>query len=344
MNFNKLKTPFIIAEVGQNHQGNEDLALKYINEFSNLGASAVKFQLRDNRNLFSNETYNKEYDNNNSFGSTYGEHRKKLELNFSTFKKIANLCRKKNIKFMATPFDENSLKKLIKLNVDILKIASFDLGNIPFIDMIAKYKKPIVMSTGGGNLKIIDNSVRAILKHHSNLSILHCVSEYPCEYDKLGLENIKILKRKYKNITIGVSDHFNGILSGPISYMLGARVFEKHVTFNRGWKGSDHSFSLEPNGFGKFVRDINRTPKMMSSKDKSELGKEKVFSKLGKSLIFNKNLSKGEKVLTNDLSWKIIDKNGILVRDSYKIIDKYLKKSVTKGELVKLNILSHKKI
>ena len=335
MKFQNSVKPFFIAEVGQNHQGSIEIALKYIEEFAALGANAIKFQLRNNRTLFSSDSYNKSYDNHNSFGLTYGEHRENLELDFNSFKKIVKFCKKNNVKFMATPFDEESLDKLIRLKVDIIKIASFDLGNLPFIDKIAKTKKPLVLSTGGGNLKVIDYSVNQIMKYHNNFSILHCVSEYPCEYSNLNLDQIKRLKKKYPKVTIGISDHFNGILSGPIAYMLGARVFEKHVTFNRGWKGSDHSFALEPLGFKKFVRDIKRTPEMIIKKDKKSIGKEPVFEKLGKSLIFKKNLKKGKEIKINDLSGRILEKNELLVRYSYLAIGSILKYDVKAGDPVK---------
>ena len=140
------------------------------------------------------------------------------------------------------------------------------------------------MSIGGGKINEIRESVKILNSKIKNLAILHCVSEYPCQYDRLGLENIKTLIREFPECTIGSSDHFNGILSGPVAYLMGARVFEKHVTLNRGWKGTDHSFALEPEGFRKFVRDIKRVNNMLPQKDQTELGKEEVFKKLGKSL------------------------------------------------------------
>ncbi len=171
------------------------------------------------------------------------------------------------------------------MGVDLLKIASFDLGNLPFINKIAKTGKPVVMSVGGGNIEQIRSSVGILLDHHDEVAVLHCVSEYPCEYDRLGLDNIKLLIREFPECVIGSSDHFNGTLSGPIAYLNGARVFEKHVTLNRAWKGTDHSFALEPEGFRKFVRDIKRVRHMMTPKPAEELGNEFVFQKLGKSLI-----------------------------------------------------------
>jgi N-acetylneuraminate synthase/sialic acid synthase len=279
--------PYVIAEVGQNHQGNLDTAREYVRIFAFEGANAIKFQTRNNRYLFAEDAFKSSYASENAFAAIYGEHREALELSLVDLAQLRDDCRKYGVDFMSTPFDEPSLEALIKLDVDILKIASFDLGNLPFINKIAKTKKPVVISVGGGDLSQIKSSVDLILQNHDNIAILHCVSEYPCEYNRLGLSNIETLTGEYPNLTIGLSDHFNGTLSGPVAYLKGARVFEKHVTLNRSWKGTDHSFALEPEGFRKFARDINRVRHMMPPKPSDELGLEPVFQKLGKSLVAN---------------------------------------------------------
>ena len=331
--YNKLgKTPLVIAEVGQNHQGSLKIAKEYIREFSKSGADIIKFQARDNKRLFSKEAYDKIYDSENSFGKTYGQHREKLELSFKDLKELKKECNKRNLLFMVTPFDETSLKLVSKLNVDIIKIASFDLGNLPFINLIAKEKKVVAISIGGGNSKEIEHSINLLQKKNIKIILLHCVSEYPCPYDHLGLENIKLLKKKFPKCIVGLSDHFNGILSGPIAYLQGARVFEKHVTLNRAWKGTDHSFALEPEGFRKFTRDIHRVEKMLKPKKQELIGEEPVFTKLGKSLITTKDLKIGEKIKLENLSGKIFEKNLILVRYSHKVIGKFVKKPMKKGE------------
>ncbi len=331
--YNKLgKTPLVIAEVGQNHQGSLKIAKEYIREFSKSGADIIKFQARDNKRLFSKEAYNKIYDSENSFGKTYGQHREKLELSFNDFRELKKECKKRNLLFMVTPFDETSLRLVSKLNVDIIKIASFDLGNLPFINLISKEKKVVAISIGGGNSKEIEHSINLLQKKNIKIILLHCVSEYPCPYDHLGLENIKLLKKKFPKCIVGLSDHFNGILSGPIAYLQGARVFEKHVTLNRAWKGTDHSFALEPEGFRKFVRDIHRVGQMLKPKKQKLIGKEPVFIKLGKSLVTTKDLKIGEKIKLENLSGKIFEKNLIMVRYSHKVIGKFVKKPMKKGE------------
>lgn len=323
--------PMFIAEVGQNHQGDLDLALKYVREFAARGATAIKFQARSNKYLFDISAYNKSYDSENSFGDTYGQHREALELSAESLKALKLECQSNEVDFMVTPFDEPSLELLCDIGVDCLKIASFDLGNLPFVDLIAQTKIPVVLSVGGGRNDQIRGTVAQILKHHSDIAVLHCVSEYPCPLERLGLSALKKLRREFPNLAVGVSDHFHGISSGPVSYLLGARVFEKHVTFNRAWRGSDHSFALEPHGWRNFVRDVLRVPQMMQVKPVEDLGKEAVFQKLGKSIVVNKNLSAGEVLSMDVLSSKIFNQQYIPVRQSSQVIGNCLKVSKEAG-------------
>lgn len=336
------KRTFIIAEVGQNHQGDPEEAKNYIKVFASLGADAIKFQTRNNRVLFSTEAYNKTYNSENAFSDIYGKHREILELPIESLGELKEQCHKYGVKFMSTPFDEPSLNLLNELKADILKIASFDLGNLPFINKIAKTQIPVVLSIGGGKSEQIKESVSEILKIHDQVSILHCVSEYPCHYSKLGLDNIQELINNFPELSIGLSDHFNGTLSGPVAYLKGARVFEKHVTFNRSWKGTDHSFALEPEGFRKFTRDIKRVDSMMMPKNSEELGKESVFKKLGKSIIASQDIAKGQIFSVDNLSGKIFNEVHTPVRESNKILGNKSDKDYKAGEPIQITNITSK--
>lgn len=323
---------FIIAEVGQNHQGELDLAREYIKIFAMAGADAVKFQTRNNKYLFSKEAYEAPYESENAFADFYGLHREKLELKLEWLPILKADCVKFGVKFMSTPFDEPSLEVLCEVGVDLMKVASFDLGNLPLIHRIAKKGKPVVLSVGGGKIDQIRDSVKVLLDYHDEVAVLHCVSEYPCEYNRLGLDNIETLIKEFPECTIGSSDHFNGTLSGPIAYLKGARVFEKHVTLNRAWKGTDHSFALEPEGFRKFVRDIKRVRHMMPPKSADELGNERVFKKLGKSLIAYVDIRAGETITLDSLSGRIFGTQYIPVRESNQVIGRVAKKNISQGD------------
>ena len=324
--------PFFIAEVGQNHNGDLELAREFIRIFAFEGADAVKFQTRNNNYLFSKEAYEAPYNSDNAFADTYGKHREKLELKAEWLPILKEDCNKHGVRFMSTPFDEPSLELLLSNDVDLLKVASFDLGNLPFLDRIAASGKPIVMSVGGGKIDQIRSSVDVLLNHHDQIAVLHCVSEYPCEYDRLGLNSIETLSENFPNCSIGSSDHFNGILSGPIAYLKGARIFEKHVSLNRASKGTDQSFSLEPDGFRKFVRDVKRCRYMLPAKTDDSLGNEKVFQKLGKSIVAYNDIKIGEVLKLNHLSGKIFKSQYVPVRESKQILGRVAKRDIPKGE------------
>ena len=327
----------IIAEVGQNHQGDLELAREYIKVFAAEGADVIKFQTRNNKYLFSKEAYEAKYNSDNAFADFYGEHREKLELQKDWLPILKEDCIKNNVLFMSTPFDEPSFELLQDIGVDLIKVASFDLGNLPFLDKLASSHIPIVMSIGGGNEEQIQSSVDVITKYHQELAILHCVSEYPCEFNRLGLGNVKTLIGRFPDITIGSSDHFSGTLSGPIAYMQGARVFEKHVTLNRAWKGTDHSFALEPNGFKNFVRDIRRVNPMLPLKPSDDLGNEPVFKKLGKSLIASKDIKQNDEFTFDNLSGRIFSEQYVPVRKSGLFIGKKSNRDITAGEKLSLD-------
>lgn len=335
--FNELRNSsdvFVIAEVGQNHQGNFDLAAELIRTFAASGASAIKFQTRDNRYLLSEEAFEKAYESENAFASTYGAHREALELDPDWLPKLKEECHRNDVLFMSTAFDEPSLDLLASVGVDAVKIASFDAGNLPFIERVAQTGFPVVLSTGGAKWEQISNSVEA-LAQSSDKAVLHCVSEYPCDASRLGLEKISKIGMSFPHVAPGLSDHYNGTLSGPIAFLMGARVFEKHVTLNRAWKGTDHSFSLEPEGFRKFVRDLKRTPKMLPALDDDEIGDEFVFRKLGKSITAGHDLSAGKEISAGDLSGRIFVEPGIPVRQSGEVIGRKLSNGVRRGEKIR---------
>ena len=145
-----------------------------------------------------------------------------------------------------------------------------------------------------------------------------------------------MLIEKYPNLVIGSSDHFNGILSGPIAYMLGARVFEKHVTFDRSLKGTDHSFSLEREGFRKFVRDIKRVPQMLNYELPKDIGNEPVFKRLGKSIIAIRAIPKDKIISKEDLGGRIFKETGMPIRDLNLIIGMKSNKSYKAGEKIEI--------
>lgn len=205
----------------------------------------------------------------------------------------------------ATPFDVESVDFLADLNMPAYKIASADLNNTPLQKHIAAIGKPIFLSTGGGTIQDIRRACDTILPVNQRLCILHCTASYPADVNDMNLNVIPQLIKEFPSQVIGLSDHENGIDAAPIAYMLGARVFEKHFTLNRAWKGTDHSFSLEPEGLRKLVRNLNRIPIILGDGNKRLLESEKKpLIKMSKSIVAARDLPAGHRIRPADLTFK----------------------------------------
>ncbi|MDX9701588.1 MAG: N-acetylneuraminate synthase family protein [Candidatus Auribacterota bacterium] len=293
---------FMIAEIGHNHQGDLQKALEMIEVAAQCGADAVKFQKRDNKALYTSEQYNAPYENENSFGSTYGEHREFLEFGWDEYVQLKKCAEENNVEFMCTPFDFQSVEFLEKLGVSSYKLASADITNTPLINYVASFKKPVFISTGACTMEEIAMAYETVLKHTDKLVLFHCVSAYPPEYENLNLRIIMTLKREFPKAIIGYSGHDNGILAPVIAAMLGARVFEKHFTINHSWKGTDHKFSLEPTGLRKQIRNLRRIGLSLGTGTKV-LNEYELAAriKMGKSLYSSRALERGQILSCEDI-------------------------------------------
>jgi sialic acid synthase len=293
---------YVIAEIGHNHQGDVEKAKELIHAAKECGADAIKLQKRDNRRLFTRAFFDSPYDNENSFGATYGEHREALELSKSDWFELSRYSREHDMQFVAAAFDEPSADLLAELDVDAFKFASGDLLNVPFLRYVAGFDKPLFLSTGGGTLEDIDRAVEAILPINSKLCVLHCTASYPADVEDLNLSVIPTLRDRYPDLVIGLSDHHNGIAMAPVAYMLGARAFEKHFTLNHAWKGTDHAYSLMPDGMRRFVRDLHRVPIALGDGVKRRLPSEdRPLEKMGKKLVAARDLPVGHVLAAGDI-------------------------------------------
>ena len=293
---------YVIAEIGHNHQGEVEKAKQLIHAASECGVDAVKLQKRDNRRLFTRAFYDSPYDNENSFGATYGEHREALELGKSDWFELSRYAREEGVAFVAAAFDEPSADFLAELGVDAFKFASGDLLNVPFLRYVAAFGKPLFLSTGGGTIEDVDRAVEAITPLNPQLCVLHCTASYPAEVEDLNLSVIATLEERYPELVIGLSDHHNGIAMAPVAYMLGARVFEKHFTLNHAWKGTDHAYSLMPDGMRRFTRDLRRVPAALGDPVKRRLpSEERPLQKMGKKLVAARDLPAGHVLGRGDL-------------------------------------------
>lgn len=337
---NKNEPPFVIAEIGHNHQGNIETAIRLIHAAAAAGASAAKFQKRDNWSLFTPELYNQPYNSENAFGKTYGEHREALEFDFEQYKICISEANRVGISFFATAFDFKSADFLNKLKVPAFKIASGDLQNLPLLKYVADFKKPMIISTGGANFQMIHRAVETIRTVHNELAILQCTAAYPAKFEHLNLSVITRLGEMYPENIIGYSGHDNGIAMAVAAYALGARIIEKHFTLNRTLKGTDHVFSLEPQGMQKMIRDLNRAALAIGDGEKVIYDEEVApIAKMGKMIVAARNLPAGHKISIQDIEYRS-PFNGLPPSDTPKVIGKVLTVEISQFAPLSLEILS----
>lgn len=328
---------YTIAEIGNNHGGSLERCKEMIKVAKDCGADSVKLQKRDNKTLYTKAMLNRAYDNPNSYGPTYGEHREALELSIDDFAKLKKYSDEIGITFFSTAFDIPSANQLHEIGMPAYKIASGDLKSIPQLVHIAKFGKPMIISTGGAKQEDVDRAVSAILPHNKQLCILQCTAGYPPEFHELNLNVIKTFREKYPNQVIGLSSHDNGIAMALAAYMLGSRVVEKHFTLNHTWKGTDNAFSLEPAGFSKMVRDLKRVRIALGDGVKDTYKCEvSPLEKMAKSIVANKDLKAGTVLKDSDLAMKTPG-SGLPPYHWDKIIGKKLKKDMKEDDFFKLD-------
>ncbi len=296
---------YVIAEIGNNHQGNVETCKELFRAAKDCGAHSVKLQKRDNKSLYTRAMYHQPYDNENSYGPTYGLHRDALEFGRDEYVELQRYAKELGLTFFATAFDFKSADFLAALDVPAYKIASGDLKNIPLIKYVASFKKPVIVSTGGGTLEDVRRMYEAVLPVNSQLAILQCTAGYPPSFEELELNVIATFRKEFPEATIGFSSHDSGIAMAVAEYVLGARVIEKHFTLNRALKGTDHAFSLEPVGLKKMVRDLHRLRLALGTGVKRTFASEqKPLLKMGKKLVAARPLPSGHVLTSADIAIK----------------------------------------
>lgn len=259
----KFKKPKVVAEIGCNHMGSFDIAKELILIAKDSGADAVKFQKRNSRELLTKEQYNAPHPNPiHSYGKTYGEHREFLEFSLKQHNELKNYCDKLGIIYSTSVWDVTSAKEIITLNPEYIKIPSASNTHYDMIKILRdNYKGDIHVSFGMTTreeeeklIKFFEESGDA----KKRLVIYACTSGYPVDFSDVSLLEIKRLKEQYceRVKDIGFSGHHAGIAIDIAAYTLGANWIERHFTKNRGWKGTDHSASLEPQGLFKLIRNL----------------------------------------------------------------------------------------
>ena len=299
---------FIIAEAGVNHNGNILLAKKMIDIAANAGADAVKFQTFITEYNISKYAPKAEYQlkTTNSSESQF-EMIKKLELDVGAHRELNLYCQNKNILFLSTPFDYDSVDLLNSLRMEIFKIASSEITNLPLLRYIGRLKKRIILSTGMADLEEIEDALGILEEEGTNLenvTILHCNSEYPTPVEDVNLKAMATIKETF-NTKIGYSDHTVGIEIPIAAAAMGATVIEKHFTLDKNMEGPDQKASLEPNELKKMVKAIRNIEVALGDGiKKPNKTEEKNKPVMRKSIVAKKDILKGELFTERNLAVK----------------------------------------
>ena len=304
---------YIIGEIGQNHNGSVDIAKLIVELVSRpvhedtfdldlKPMNAVKMTKRDLAEELTGSQMNRIYDTPNSFGRTYGEHRAFLELDDQAHYEVYKHAKSLGLDFVETLCAKGCMSLLKLFTPDYLKVASRDLTNIPLLEVMAETKIPIILSTGMAGKQELDNALDTITRYHSNISILHCVSQYPTHPENLNLRTILYLKKHYGQYKIGFSDHTIGISAPVVAVGMGAEIIEKHITIDRHMKGTDQAGSLGPEGVNRMIRDIRIAESWMGTEDlyiDKSVAASKV--KLERSIASKREIKAGEIITENDI-------------------------------------------
>ena len=248
---------FIIAEAGVNHNGSIDLAFQLIDAAKASGADAVKFQTFKADRLATRSAHKADYQNRTT-AKEESQLRmlQRLELDAEAHQQLIKHCEESGIQFLSSPFDAQSADLLESMNLPIFKIPSGEITNTPFLRHVARKKKPIILSTGMSTLGEVEEAVRVLQESGcTELTLLHCVTEYPAPYNEVNLRAMQTLRQAFR-LPIGYSDHTPGIEIAVAAVALGAEVIEKHFTLDSSMPGPDHAASLEPDELKQMVTAI----------------------------------------------------------------------------------------
>lgn len=327
---------FFVAEIGINHNGDLSLAKQLIHNAKYAGASAVKFQKRNSKEVFTEKMLHEAYNSPNAYGKTYGEHREALEFSFEQCSELMDYAKGLDILFFSSVWDESSVDFMTSLGVDAFKIASADADNFRLIDKVISTKKPILISTGMSTQSEVESVVSHVSNQTNKFIFFQSTSLYPASVETLNLSFIKTLLKMSKGNPVGYSGHESDLMPSLISVALGASIIERHITLDKKSKGSDHAASLLPSEFKKLVDDSKSLKSMLGSTMKPSLSEDvkKMRRKLGKSLYYASDFESGHRLRVSDL--KLLSPgDGVSPMLEIKFVNKKLKRSVKYQEPLK---------
>lgn len=327
--------PFIIAEIGVNHDGSVEKAIKLVDAAKSAGASAAKFQSFSADRLATEVTPKVEYQKIRDGQRTHFEMLKQLELSFSDQTKLKKYCDSIGIEFISTPYAIEDAIFLNSINVNCFKIASADLVDLPLLEYVSKTKKLTLISTGMASVDEIKSAVKFFHSSNSNFILMHTTSEYPTKLEFTNISRLKALIQ-FNSSGIGFSDHTTDSIGAIMAIAIGATYFEKHFTLDKSDSGPDHAASLEPEEFKKYVLDIETGFKALGSEEFIRTAGEESMAKTSrKSLHYSRDLEVGDILGINDLVL-LRPGTGMMWSECEKFLDRALKHKVVQGTMLKI--------
>ena len=346
-----MKSTYLIGEIGQNHNGSVEIA-KLLTEIASRpvtdhlfqkmfkGFNAIKLTKRDLKEELAQAKMKEAYNSPHSFGETYGEHRARLELTDEEHLEVYRYAKELGIDFVETLCAVGCLSLLKLFTPDYLKVASRDLTNLPLLSAMAETQLPMILSTGMAGQEELDAALRVVTRYHSRISILHCVSEYPTQYEHVNLNTIPYLKGKYPQYAIGYSDHTIGIAIPVAAVAAGATILEKHITIDRKLKGTDQASSLGIDGIERMIRDVRNL--------ELALGEYGIFAeeavkatrlKLERSIATTRQIEAGEEITEKDIHL-LSPGDGFKWLQKDLVIGKKAKKQIPANEIIYPNLIN----
>ncbi|XP_044299927.1 sialic acid synthase [Varanus komodoensis] len=326
---------FIIAEIGQNHQGDLGIAKQMIRVAKECGADCAKFQKSELEYKFNRRALERPYTSKHSWGKTYGEHKRHLELSHDQYRELQRYAKEIGIFFTASGMDEMAVEFLHELDVPFFKVGSGDTNNFPYLEKTAKKGRPMVISSGMQSMSTMQQVYKLVKPINPNFCFLQCTSAYPLQPEDVNLRVITEYRSVFPDIPVGYSGHETGIAISVAAVAMGAKVLERHITLDKTWKGNDHQASLEPKELAELVRSIRLVEAAMGSPVKQLLPCEVACSeKLGKSIVAKVRIPAGSTLTLDMLTVKVGEPKGCAPEDIFDLVGKKVKVTIEEDDTV----------
>ncbi|ABN53840.1 MAG TPA: N-acetylneuraminate synthase [Hungateiclostridium thermocellum] len=327
---------FVIAEAGINHNGELKLAKKLVDAAKDAGADCIKFQTFISKNLTTKNASKAEYQKQTKSEESQYDMLKRYELSFDEFSELSRYCQDKNIEFLSTAFDFESIEFLKSLDMKRWKIPSGEITNLPYLIKIAKLNKPVILSTGMSTMDEIKKAVSVLRENGTGeITVLHCTTEYPAPFSDVNLKAMLTIKKEL-GVKVGYSDHTKGIEASIAAVALGASVIEKHLTLDKNMEGPDHKSSLEPNEMKAMIRALRNIELALGDgiKKPSESEKKNICV-ARKSIVAKRYIQKGEIFTEENLTVKRPG-NGISPMQWFEVLGRRAVRDFQEDELIEL--------